>query len=80
MINNISNGDLDSAVNTLCQSLIDQCAQESLKRTKHLVANLYHLSPKEAMKYTSEMNAEARASADCHKGINAFLSKEKIKW
>lgn len=80
MINRVSNGDLDNAVSTLCTSLIEQCAQDSLKMTKHLVANLYHLSPKEAMKFTSEMNAAARASSDCHKGISAFLSKEKLKW
>jgi len=80
MINTVVEGDLTETVNELSDSLIKNCSQDSLKSTKHLVANLYHLSPKEAMKFTSEMNAKARASLDCKKGINAFLSKEELKW
>jgi methylglutaconyl-CoA hydratase len=34
----------------------------------------------EALEYAASLNAEARSSADCIKGIDAFLNKEKIKW
>jgi methylglutaconyl-CoA hydratase len=33
-----------------------------------------------AMQYASRMNAAARMSADCKKGIAAFLDKETIRW
>jgi methylglutaconyl-CoA hydratase len=28
----------------------------------------------------AEMNAKARGTEDCKRGINAFLNKEKIIW
>jgi methylglutaconyl-CoA hydratase len=34
----------------------------------------------DALEYAASLNAEARGSADCVKGIDSFLNKEKIKW
>jgi len=33
-----------------------------------------------ALEHAATMNAEARATDDCKKGIAAFLNKEKISW
>jgi methylglutaconyl-CoA hydratase len=30
--------------------------------------------------YATNMNAEARGSDDCKKGIDAFLNKREINW
>jgi methylglutaconyl-CoA hydratase len=30
--------------------------------------------------YAAEMNAHARSTDDCKKGIDAFLNKNEIKW
>jgi methylglutaconyl-CoA hydratase len=34
----------------------------------------------EALEFAAQMNAHARATDDCKKGIDAFLNKEKISW
>ncbi len=34
----------------------------------------------ESMGYAAKMNAHARTSDDCKRGIDAFLKKEKIVW
>lgn len=80
LINHLSEGNLDESVQRLTDTLIKNCSEESLKRTKHLIANLYHLSSENAMQFTSEMNASARGSDDCKRGIAAFLGKEKLEW
>lgn len=71
---------LDEAVQDLSEELIKNCSSMALNSTKQLISSLFDKNLEEAMKYTSEMNAKARASADCKKGIGAFLAKEKIVW
>jgi len=34
----------------------------------------------DALTYAAKMNAEARGSDDCKKGINAFLNKQELNW
>jgi methylglutaconyl-CoA hydratase len=34
----------------------------------------------EALNFAAEMNARARSSDECQKGIRAFLDKQKIAW
>jgi methylglutaconyl-CoA hydratase len=34
----------------------------------------------EALDYAAKQNAVARGSADCRKGIDAFLQKLPLKW
>jgi methylglutaconyl-CoA hydratase len=52
----------------------------SMALTKQMVAKVQSLSLDDALTFAAEMNAKARASEDCRKGINAFLNKEKIRW
>jgi methylglutaconyl-CoA hydratase len=35
---------------------------------------------KKALGYAAEMNATARGTDDCKKGISSFLNKEKLVW
>jgi methylglutaconyl-CoA hydratase len=34
----------------------------------------------DALNYAAEMNAHARQTNDCKRGINSFLNKEKLIW
>jgi methylglutaconyl-CoA hydratase len=52
----------------------------SMALTKQMVAKVQSLSLDDALTFAAEMNAKARATEDCRKGINAFLNKEKIRW
>jgi methylglutaconyl-CoA hydratase len=64
----------------LATQLCEQTSAQSLDMTKQLINAVQEMSIEEALRYTAEMNAKARASDDCKKGIASFLSKEKIKW
>ena len=48
--------------------------------TKQMIAQVQSMKLDEALSFASEMNAKARATEDCKKGIDSFLKKEKINW
>jgi len=53
---------------------------EALASTKKLIRLVSGMDMSTALQYASRMNAAARMSADCKKGISAFLDKETIRW
>ncbi len=53
---------------------------EALASTKKLIRLVSGMDMGTAIQYASRMNAAARMSADCKKGIAAFLDKETIRW
>ncbi|MCE2731759.1 MAG: enoyl-CoA hydratase/isomerase family protein [Cyclobacteriaceae bacterium] len=71
---------LQEQVSTLAQQLITQNSAQAMATTKKMLAAISGLDVNSALAYAAAMNAEARATADCKKGIAAFLAKEKISW
>lgn len=61
-------------------SMIRANSAEAMKTTKQLLANTQSLTLQEALTLAAETNARARDTADCRRGIAAFLKKEKIDW
>lgn len=53
---------------------------EALASTKKLIRLVSTMDTDTASQYASRMNAAARMSADCKRGITAFLNKETIRW
>jgi methylglutaconyl-CoA hydratase len=53
---------------------------EALASTKKLIRLVSGMDTDTALQYATRMNAAARMSADCKKGIAAFLDKETIRW
>jgi len=51
-----------------------------MKLTKEMITNVHSRPLEDALNYAAEMNATARGSEDCKKGIAAFLNKEKLSW
>jgi len=51
-----------------------------MKLTKQMIGQVQSLPLSEALNYAAEMNAQARSTEDCKRGITAFLNKEKLKW
>lgn len=45
-----------------------------------MIGKVQELSLEKALSYAAEMNAKARGTEDCKKGIAAFLNKENLKW
>lgn len=71
---------LESEVMTLAKKLADGNSGQSMKLTKELIAKVQSLPLNEALSFAAEMNAHARSTEDCKRGIAAFLNKEKLTW
>lgn len=52
----------------------------SMELTKQMISNMHSMGLDEALEYATRMNAEARNSEDCKKGISSFLKKIKLEW
>ena len=71
---------LESEVMALAKKLADGNSGQSMKLTKELIAKVQSLPLNEALGFAAEMNAHARSTEDCKRGIAAFLNKEKLTW
>ncbi|MDB5271988.1 MAG: paaF [Chitinophagaceae bacterium] len=71
---------LGKVVYDFAQELCVHTSSQSLAMTKKMLAEIQNMSLSESLVYASEMNAKARSSEDCKKGIDAFLNKTTIKW
>jgi methylglutaconyl-CoA hydratase len=71
---------LENAVFEFAGKLCTSNSGTSMEYTKRIIAHVQDLEMKEALRFTAEMNAKARSTEDCKKGISSFLKKEKIVW
>lgn len=73
-------GKLENDVREFATQLIESNSAFAMGVTKQLIAKVQSLPIEEALTFASEMNAKARGSEDCKRGIMAFLRKERIVW
>ena len=71
---------LAETVLKFAQNLIENNAPQSMALTKKMIAEIQSKDMDAGLNYAAEMNASARATADCQRGIAAFLEKKEIKW
>ncbi len=76
----VASTEIEHHVETLAQRLIDTNSEHAMMLTKKLIGQVQSMTIEEALTFASKMNATARESDDCKKGIDAFLSKKKISW
>jgi methylglutaconyl-CoA hydratase len=69
-----------NAVNDFATNLVETNSGVSMVITKQMIAQVQSMSLESALSYAAEMNAKARGSDDCRKGISAFLNKERTSW
>ncbi|SFE95443.1 methylglutaconyl-CoA hydratase [Chitinophaga sp. CF118] len=72
--------DIASHVAKVAEDLCSGTSANSLKVTKKLISGVLDQSLDEALEQAAQMNAATREHADCQRGIQAFLTKEKMKW
>jgi methylglutaconyl-CoA hydratase len=72
-------GDLDDKVGEIVRSLLSS-GPEALAKAKELLTRVPGMSFAEAKRYTAEMIAGLRVSAEAQEGMAAFLEKRKPKW
>ncbi len=71
---------IEKDVHKFAESLVQKTSANSLALTKNLINQIQNKNLDEALNFAAELNAKARDSEDCKKGISAFLNKEKIIW
>jgi len=71
---------LDEEVEKFALTLVNSNSEHSMMLIKQMIPEVQSRSFEESLKFASEMNATARGSEDCKKGISAFLKKEKLSW
>ena len=76
----VADEDFEATVDHWVETLVERCSGEALRQTKELIRTIRDLDSKESIDYAVLLNAEARGTEDCQKGITAFLNKEKIRW
>jgi methylglutaconyl-CoA hydratase len=76
----IDTANLSTTVRLFATSLIENNSAVAMSSTKLLMNEVQNLQLSEALQTAAVSNAQARGTADCKKGIAAFLNKEKIVW
>jgi methylglutaconyl-CoA hydratase len=73
--------DLAAAGGTLAAEVLETGSSESIARTKRLLLDLLGRPLDDALERAAAANAEARATADCQRGIATFLAtKQPPRW
>ena len=71
---------LVAAVDALAGALTSENSAASMGLCKDMLARLHGMNFPDALDFAANMNAAARMTPDCKRGIGAFLAKEKITW
>jgi len=75
-----SAAELEGQVYEFARRLCVENSAQSMEITKEMLARLPEMPLEDSLRYVAQLNAEARSSLDCRRGIAAFLSREKINW
>lgn len=76
----VPQAELASRVYQFARRLCTENSAQSMETTKEMLARIPEMPLEDSLRYAARMNAEARTSDDCRRGIAAFLAKEKITW
>ena len=72
--------DLNQAVDDFARKLCQENSAQSMEMIKEMLYRLPDMKLNRSLDYAAEMNALARGTADCQRGMAAFLQKEKFWW
>ncbi len=72
--------ELSSGTYQFLDKLLSQNSFSAMMQTKRLYQQLRETTLAEGVELASRTNAVSRQTADCQKGLQAFLNKEKIVW
>lgn len=75
----VESQNIESEVKQFVEGLLVTVSAQSVAGIKNMMRNLPS-NRTDALEFAAQMNAHARATEDCKKGIDAFLNKEKISW
>lgn len=76
----VNSNNLRASVFDFAQGLIRSNSTQSMELTKQLISDVQGLPLADALNLAATMNAKARRTEDCKKGIEAFLNKQELRW
>lgn len=81
LVNFISGKDeIAGAVKSYALQFIHSVSANSVALSKELIHSVQDLTLEDSLSLAVKLNVQTRSSADCKRGISAFLNKEKLKW
>lgn len=72
--------EFEERINFWIERFTKKVSPEATKVTKRTLQETIDMSWEEALNHAAELNAQARLTDDCKKGITAFLNKEIVEW
>jgi len=72
--------ELDQIVFDFAQKMCRENSAQSMELTKEMLYRVPDMELNQSLTYAAEMNAVARGTADCQRGMAAFVNKEKLSW
>ncbi|MCK5571958.1 MAG: enoyl-CoA hydratase/isomerase family protein [Bacteroidetes bacterium] len=76
----VPEGELNSACNQLLEDLLVRNSLTAMGLCKETFSKLHGLNLVESLEFGANMNAAARMTPDCRRGLTGFLKKEKTEW
>ncbi len=76
----VADEELVSTVETFVENLLSQNSFQAMALTKQLLRAIEDVPLPKGLQIAGEVNVKARKTADCQRGLAAFLNKEKIQW
>lgn len=73
-------GQLEAEVKNYATQLCAQNSASSMELTKRMIAEIQERTLEQGLQYAAQMNAMARETGDCRRGIAAFLEKKPLEW
>ncbi len=71
---------LETAVLDFAQKLVGANSGQSMEFTKKMISEVQVMQLREALEYAATMNARARTTEDCKRGVQGFLDKKNVLW
>lgn len=72
--------DLEQSGNALAAELAGSNSTTAMSLCKEMLSRVPSMPLADALNYAAGMNAAARMTPECKRGIQAFLDKEKLSW
>lgn len=72
--------DFQHRIDYWTQVFTSEVSPQAVVATKKLLRDVAPMGIPDSITHATQINATARGTTDCKKGISAFLNKEKLKW
>ncbi|MFN0156684.1 MAG: enoyl-CoA hydratase/isomerase family protein [Bacteroidota bacterium] len=76
----VPEAELVTRTQQLISELLENNSLMSMGLCKEMLSKLDGMNLVDALDYAAKMNASARMTPECKRGMTAFLNKEKIQW